>query len=276
VKTLGPAFTSASFTNTASGKPGLVACGLATGTGSGLVSSTNELVLGNILASLSVPFSYTVAAISISVNGVPAPIFYVSSTIDPVSGKNVQRVLFQTPCETVPGSATVAITTNIGTSSAATTTVPGVPVYAGQPGIFTYAGPNGTTYGEVLDTHGNPIGPSNLAHPGGTYFVVATGLGQTTPAAVTNSPGNGSQTIPISQIVVGVNNAGFPVLAVQYVAIGVYYVEFQLPASACTSNNPPGPQPCSPTGTNLPLTLAEIVNGQTVYDGQFSYLAGVQ
>lgn len=263
----GPVLTSTSFTNYASGKPGMVPCGLTTATGSGLVSSANEFVPGNSLVSLNLPLPYTLAQISISVNSVPAPIDFVSS----VNG--VQQVVFQTPCETVPGTATVAVTTNAGTSTAATTTNT-VTVLGGQPGVFTYAGPNNVTYGYVLDTSNNAIGPSNLAKPGGTYFVVATGLGQTTPAAVTDEGGNGSETIPISQVVVGVNNAGMPVLSVTYVAIGVYYVEFQLPATACQSNNEP--QPCAPTGTNLPLSLGEIVNGQTIYDGEYSFLAGVQ
>jgi uncharacterized protein (TIGR03437 family) len=259
--------TSTSFSNYASGKPGLVPCELTTATGSGLVAAANEFVPGNSLVSLSLPLPYTLAAISISVNTVPAPIDFVSS----VNG--VQQVVFQTPCETAPGTATVAVTANAGTSTAATTTT-SVTVSAAQPGIFTFAGPNNTTYGYVLDTNNNAIGPSNLAKPGRTYFLVATGLGQTTPAAVTNEGGNGSQTIPISQVIVGVNNAGMQVVSVTYVAIGVYYVEFQLPAATCTENNQP--QPCAPTGTNLPLSLGEIVNGQTVYDGEYSYLAGIQ
>ncbi|HEY6342362.1 MAG TPA: hypothetical protein VIY49_12785 [Bryobacteraceae bacterium] len=263
----GPMLNSTSFSNYASGKPGMVPCELTTATGSGLVAAANEFVPGNSLVSLNLPLPYTLAGVSISVNTVPAPIDFVSS----VNG--VQQVVFQTPCETAPGTATVAVTTNAGTSTAATTTV-SVTVSAAQPGIFTYAGPNNTTYGYVLDTNNNAIGPSNLAKPGGTYFVVATGLGQTTPPAITNAGGNGSETIPISQVVVGVNNAGMPVVSVTYVAIGVYYVEFQLPATTCVQNNQP--QPCSPTGTNLPLSLGEIVNGQTVYDGEYSYLAGVQ
>jgi Bacterial Ig-like domain (group 1) len=272
VQAPGPVLSSTSFTNTASGKQGLVPCGFATATGSGLLSSANEFVPGNPLGLLTLPLPYTVAGISISVstagNTVPAPIDFVSS----VNG--VQTLVFQTPCETVPGTATVAVTINAGTSNAVTTPVPNVPVYAAQPGVFTYAGPNGATYAYLIDTNNNAISPSNLARPGGTYFLVATNLGQTTPRAVTDSSGNGSQTIPISQVIVGIDNEGVPVLAVQYVAIGVYYVEFQLPATACASNNQP--QPCSPTGTNLPLTLGEIVNGQTVYDGEYSYLAGVQ
>jgi uncharacterized protein (TIGR03437 family) len=258
VQAKGAVLTPSSFTSSASGKTGIVACGIATATGAGLASSVSGTVLGNPLNPLGGPLPYTLAALSISVNGIPAPIYWISNS------NGVQQVTFQTPCETVAGSATVTVITNGGTASSATTTITGVQAFAAQPGIFTYAGPSSTLYGTVIRPDGSYVSPSNFAHRGETNYLVATGLGVTTPAAITGSTGTG-QTIPLSQILVGINNAGVPVVSAQYVsgAIGVYYIGFQIPDSA-------------PTGPNQVLALGEIVGGQTIFDGQGALLPGVQ
>ncbi|MBV8846581.1 MAG: hypothetical protein JO307_27565, partial [Bryobacterales bacterium] len=143
-----------------------------------------------------------------------------------------------------------------------TTTVTGVQVLAAQPGIFTYVGPNGKLYGAVIrGVDGSYVTPSNLARRGETYFLVATGLGQTTPQASTNAAGTG-QTVN-NQVIVGIQNVGMPVVSVQYVAVGVYYVGFQIPIDATQ-------------GVDQNLAIGEVVGGQTVYDNQGALLPGVQ
>jgi uncharacterized protein (TIGR03437 family) len=244
-----PTITANSFTNAASNKPGLVACGLSNGIGSGIAPTISGVVLGNPLG--FGPLPYTIATTSIMVNGVKAPLYSLSNV------NNVQQVTFQTPCETPTGSVTVAVTVN-----GVTTTVSGVQVLAGQPGILTYAGPNGRAYGAVISgVDGSYVTSSNPVRRGQTYYLVATGLGQTTPPAVTNAAGTG-QSIPTSALVIGVNNSGVPVLSAQYVSIGIYYVGFQIPASASTAS------------TDVPLALVQVVGGQNVYDGQGAFLPG--
>lgn len=111
---------------------------------------------------------------------------------------------------------------------------------------------------------GSYVTPSNLAHRGETYFLVATGLGQTTPPTTTNSAGIAGENVA-AQVIVGVNNAGVPVTSAQYLAgsIGVYIVGFQIPATA-------------PTGTNQPLAIGALLStGQVVY-GNPVFLPGVQ
>jgi uncharacterized protein (TIGR03437 family) len=145
------------------------------------------------------------------------------------------------------------------------TTVQGVPVLQAQPGIFTYAGPNGKLYGAVIRAlDGTYVTPSSLAHRGETYYVVATGLGQVTPATSTNAAGTGAQTVA-APVVVGINNAGVQTSPAQYVqgSIGVYIVGFQIPQSATT-------------GTDQPLALAIVVNGQNVFGNQAVFIPGVQ
>jgi uncharacterized protein (TIGR03437 family) len=246
----GPVITSASFTNYASNQQGLTACGLGKATGPGIAPTINGVVLGNPLG-LAGPLPYTIVSTSITVNGIPAPLVYLSNQ------NGVQQAAFQTPCETITGAATIAVTVG-----GATTTVTGVQV-ATQPGIFSYAGPNNKSYGQVIrGLDGSYVSPSNLARRGETYYMVATGLGQTTPPALTNAAGAG-QSIPTSQVVVGLNNAGVPVISVQYVAIGVYYVGFQIPLNA-------------QQGNDQNLALGAIVGGQTIYDNQSALIPGVQ
>lgn len=255
----GPSITASSFVNAASLQSGLVPCGLATVTGAGLAAGVTGVVSGNTLG--IGPLPYTLEGVSISVNLVAAPILSVSNQ------GGVQQVNFQTPCEVTAGAGTVTVQVN-----SAITTIPGVTIYPTQPGIITYAGPGGTSYGWIISAKdGSYLTPSNPAHVGQTYYLVATGLGQTTPAAVTNAPGTGSQTIPVSQVVLAINNIGVPVTSVQYLqgSVGVYIITFTIPT---TANNQP-----FPTGSNLPITLGGITSaGQTIYDNAPVAIPSVQ
>ena len=88
-------------------------------------------------------------------------------------------------------------------------------------------------------------------------------LGQTTPAAQTNVAGSG-QTVN-DFVIVGVNNAGVPVVLKQYLTgwNGFYIVGFTIPSNA-------------PTGADQALSVAVILsNGQVVYSQQV-FLPGVQ
>jgi uncharacterized protein (TIGR03437 family) len=243
--------TLSSFVSAASGQPGLAPCGLAVVTGAGLAPTISGVVSGSTLG--IAPWPYTLANVSISVNGTPAP-------LEAVSNQNgVQQVNFQTPCETVPGSpATVVV--QVGSSS---TQVTGVTVYPAQPGIFTYAGPGGSNYAYVIDSNGNPLTPSNLASAGKTYFLIATGMGETIPPASTNAVGTG-EIVPASSVILAINNVGVPVSSVQYQqgARGVYVIAFTIPV-------PFG------TGTNLPIALGVNVNSQTFFDNSPVVLPGI-
>jgi uncharacterized protein (TIGR03437 family) len=254
VKPTPPAITAASFVSAASANSlnpqvGLSPCGLNSVTGAGLAAGVSGVVPGNPLGVGLLP--YTLAGVSITVNNVSVPLWSVSN----ING--VQQVNFQTPCEITPGTATAVITVN-----GATTTISGVQVLAVQPGIFNYAGPNGKPYGQVqraLD--GSYVTPSSFAHRGETYWLILTGLGQTTPPIITNAAGTGSQVLPASaQVVVGVDNFGVPVTFAEYAPgqIGVYVIGFTIPLTA-------------PTGPDQPLAV-EINN---VF-GNAVYLPGVQ
>jgi len=246
----GPVLTASSFQNAASFAPGLTPCGLGLVTGQGLAPGVQGVVTGPAFG----PAGFSLGPInSLVIGGVPAPISSVSNE------NNIQQVTFQTPCEVSPGvAATVVITVNN-----AAATVNGVQILASQPGVFTYPGPNGIAYGAVIRAlDGTYVTPSSLANRGETYYIVVTGLGQTTPLASTDNPGNGQQVN--AEVIAGVNNAGVGTGIPTYAAglIGVYLVPFQIPLTA-------------PTGLNQPLSVGTI-NGQSVTFSNPSFLPGVK
>jgi uncharacterized protein (TIGR03437 family) len=137
----------------------------------------------------------SLAGIGIAVNGIPAPIYWVSNT-----AAGGEAVAFQTPCEVSPGSAMVAVTYNGGTKS-----IPNVSVAALQPGIFeTIIG--GKRYAVLLHvSDGSYVTPDNPARRGEQLKMFATGLGPISPTTVTNRVGLGGQT-PSAIITAGLNN----------------------------------------------------------------------
>jgi uncharacterized protein (TIGR03437 family) len=244
----GPVVAAASFQNAASFTTGIVPCGLAVATGSGLAPGIVGTVSG---ASFFGPLQYSLNGLSLSVNGVPAPIYQLSNT----NGK--QQVTFQTPCEVSPTTnGTVVIQL-----SGATTTVPGVLILAAQPGIFFSTGGDGNPDGYVISgADGSYVSGTNPAKRGGTYYMVATGLGQVTPATSTNSAGIAGQNVALP-VIVGLSGGGVPVVSAVYQTgeIGVYAVGFTIPLT-------------NQTGVNQPLVLGVQVNGQV----QFSNTVYIQ
>ncbi|HEY2844060.1 MAG TPA: Ig-like domain-containing protein [Bryobacteraceae bacterium] len=248
---LGPQVTANSFVNSASQAVGLTPCGLITVTGSGLAPSVSGIFSG---VSPFGPLAYSVAGVSITVNNIAAPIQAVANQ------NGAQQVNFQAPCELTAGNATVVITVN-----GATSTTQNVPVFAVQPGIFTYAGPNNKPYGAVIrEADGSYVTPSNPAHRGDKLFMVVTGLGQTTPAILTNSAGTGSQNVNLP-VVVGISDSGVQELSARYLvgSVGAYIVEFVVPAD-------------SPIGPERNLAVAVLTNNATTFVfGNQAFLAAV-
>ncbi len=213
----GPAVDFTSFRNGASGAAGLSPCSIATVSGVGLATG----VLGTVQANAFVgPLPYTLSGVNITVNGIPAPLFWVSNT-----QAGGEAVAFQTPCEVTAGPATVVITVNGGN-----TTVSNVPVTKYQPGIFQTT-INGRPYAVLVHSDGSYVTPDNPARRGEQLKLFATGLGQASPATGTNRAGIGGQA-STAIITVGVNNGGVRVLGSEYLpgAIGIYTVTFEVPA----------------------------------------------
>jgi len=244
----GPSVTAASFTNAYSGVLGLVPCGLGTVTAPGLAPGITGTVSGGPSTG---PYQFSVAGLTITVNGSNAPILSVTNN------NGQQSATFQTPCEVQPGSATVVVA-----ASGSTTTVNNVQVFTAQPGIQLLTG-YAKAYGVVISQRdGTFVSPVNFLRRGETYSLIVTGLGQTSPTLGTNLTGNGQSLIV--PVIVGVNNVGVQVGSVQALAgqVGLYSVQFTVPINAAT-------------GPDQVLAVAAIVNGQPFFASSV-YLAGVQ
>jgi uncharacterized protein (TIGR03437 family) len=249
----GPAITNTSFTNNASGVVGIVPCGLTTLTGPGIAPLVNGIISG--LSTFGIgPLPFTLGGLTISVDNIPAPIEAIANQ------GGVQFAVFQTPCEISSSSpATIVVNAN-----GAITTVTNVPVSAAQPGIFTFPASDGKTYAVVIRAaDGSYVQPNNFARRGETYYMLVTGLGETTPTVATDDVGTGSENV-IFPTIVSVNNSGIPVVSSQYWegGVGVYIVGFQIPLNA-------------PTGPAQNLAIGLNVNG-TVVVGPIVQIAGVQ
>jgi uncharacterized protein (TIGR03437 family) len=203
--------------------PGCVAPGeIVTIEGAGFAQGVQGVVSG---LSILGPLPVTLAGVSITFNGVPAPIFYVANQ------NGVQSMTIQVPFETQPGSTSVMLTP-AGGGPAAPLTVTTQP-YA--PGVFTNVYGN-QTIAVAVRSDGSYVSPTNPAHRGETIYVFATGLGQVTPAAATNEPGAGQ--LVTATIVTGLNNKGVGHTTVDYAPglVGVYIIGVEVPATTT-----PGP-----------------------------------
>ena len=213
----GPPVNTNSFVNAASGFPGLTPCGIALAQAPGLVPGVSGTLVANAIIG---PLPFTLGNADITVNGVPAPFYYVTNG----------AIAFQVPCETQPGLATVVVRVSGGT-----TTVQGVQVFALMPGIFetVIEGRKYAVLQRVSD--GSYITPQNPARPGDRLRMFVTGLGAVSPATGTGRAGLGGQNV-LAALTAGVNDSGVQVLRAEYLAgeVGVYVVEFEIPANSQT------------------------------------------
>lgn len=205
--------------------PGCVAPGeIVNIQGSGFANGVQGVVSG---LSILGPLPVTLSGVSITFNGVAAPIFYVANQ------NGVQSMTIQVPFETPIGNATVVL--NAAGGGSATYTVPVQP-YA--PGVFTSTIGNQTILVAVR-SDGSYVSPTNPAQTGETIYVFVTGLGQTAPPAVTNEPGAGQAVS--ATVVTGLNNKGVPHTTVTYAPglVGVYIVGVEVPATTQTGPSQP-------------------------------------
>jgi uncharacterized protein (TIGR03437 family) len=206
-------------------KPGCVAPGeIVTIQGGGFANGVQGVVSG---LSILGPLPLSLAGVSITFNGVAAPIFYVANQ------NGVQSMTIQVPLETPLGNATVVL--NAAGGGSATYSIPVQP-YA--PGVFTSTIGN-QTFAVAVRSDGSYVSPTNPAQTGETIYVFVTGLGVTTPAAVTNEPGAGQAVT--ATVVTGLNNKGVPHTTVTYAPglVGVYIVGVEVPATTQTGPGQP-------------------------------------
>ena len=211
-----PRFTSAGVVNAASFVQGLTPGSLAT------VFAMGVLADPGIVTADQIPLSASLRDVSITVNGIPAPILALANS----NGR--EQVNFQVPWE-VTGRPTVSVVvTRAGDSGAGVD----VPVVDFQPAIYTRDGTQAVVVHNAdytLVAAGRPLARGEFA------FLYATGLGQ-----VANQPptGSGGPITPLARAVadVRVTMAGLP-CEVQYAGlapgfVGVYQVNLRVPDNA--------------------------------------------
>ena len=234
-----PGPTNITFLNGASFQPGISPCSIAVVQGLGIAQGISGTLTPNIIIG---PLPTTFQGAQISFNGIPAPIYYISNSL------GLQQIAVQVPCELTPGSATVTINAPGG----GTATIQNVAIQQFSPGVFT------TFYGTqqfavATRNDGSYVSPSNPAHPGDNVCIFATGLGQVTPSAGTNTAGITGQNL-IAPIQAGVNNAGVPLISATSLPgeVGVDMVCFQVPQGTQTGPfQPIGLLVTDPSGNSI-------------------------
>ncbi len=163
----------------------------------------------------SAPLPLTIDGVSATVNGVPAPLFYVSPS----------QLNLQVPYETAAGTAVLGVNNNGLVSSFS------FQVKAAGPGIFT----------------GNSGGltPFSSARPGDSLVMFITGEGDTSPALDTGAPpasGTPLNQLPAPRQPLTMTVGGIPVtpffVGIPYGLVGVTQINFTVPRNA-----PNGVQP---------------------------------
>jgi uncharacterized protein (TIGR03437 family) len=171
--------------------------------GAGLAPST--------LSAASLPLPSALAGVHATVNGVTAPLYYISST----------QLNIQVPYETATGTATLTIDNNGQTAS--TTFAVG----AAAPGIFT-------------DVNGTVV-PFGNASRGDTITLFITGAGAVSPAVATGAGPSSSATVeqlpaPLLNTTVTVGGVRAPLtfVGIPWALAGVVQINYTVPATAPT------------------------------------------
>jgi uncharacterized protein (TIGR03437 family) len=192
--------------------------------GSGFTSGTQ--------VASKLPFPTSLGNVTVTINGIQAPIYYVSPTQISVI---VPYGITYTPAAGTLPIATIQVNSG-GTLSNIITQF----INQTTPGIFTVSA-NGIGYGAIEHgLTGQVVNPTNPAQPGETVAVFMSGLGATLPsvtegtAGPTNPLANTTATIAayVNGIQANVAYAGLaPSLA------GVYQVNLTIPSNATSGDN---------------------------------------
>ena len=163
----------------------------------------------------TIPLPYLVAGVTASVNGVAAPLYFVSPA----------EMIVQIPYETTPGSALLAIN-NTGRVVSKTLTVS-----AAAPAIFT-------------DQNRAPI-PNAAAAPGAVVSLYVTGAGAVTPAVATGDAPASSVAVAdlpkptqVTSVMVGGQTAAIQFIGIPWNLVGVLLINYQVPSGFAPSVQP--------------------------------------
>ena len=167
-------------------------------------------------AATSVPLPQQLAGVTVSINGVPAPLWYVSAT----------QLNVQVPYETPVGAAVPVTVSNNGQTATSSLTAA-----AAAPGIFT-------------DAQGAPV-PSASGARGQVLTMYVTGVGGVSPGVFDGAaPAAGTPLSDLPQptqntaVTIGGVTAPVQFVGIPWGLVGVVQINYQIPAGA-----PLGAQP---------------------------------
>ena len=198
-------------TNAASFQPAISPGALASIFGSNFGSTTAQGDIG--LLTNALPKS--IASVGVTVNGVAAPLIYVSPG----------QINFQVPWSTATGTASVAVTVNGGASNAVQ-----VPVQSAAPGLFIT--PGGTA-AIVQNADFSTNGAGNPAAAGSTIVAYLTGSGPVGPQAADGVPTPASpftKIVPIVSARIGDSDATVAFAGLAPAFVGLVQCNIEVPA----------------------------------------------
>jgi uncharacterized protein (TIGR03437 family) len=216
VGSVAPRITATGVVNAASFLAGLTAGSLAT------VFAAGVLDTAGILAASQAPLPAALGGVSVTVNGIAAPILAIAN----VNGR--EQVNFQVPFEVAGQTTAAVVVTRLGLSSAALN----VPVLDAQPAVYTTDGVQAVV---VHNADYTLVTAEQPLKPGEFVFLYAAGLGR-----VSNQPptGAGAPASPLAAALASVQLTLAGLLCeVQYAGlapgfVGVYQVNFRVPSNA--------------------------------------------
>lgn len=200
----------------------------------GIVAVFGQQLADSVAPAASLPLGTSLGGASVTVNGLPAPVYYASPS----------QVNFEIPYETAAGNAVVQVSRDGQTGNSVSITVkPAVPRLLPL-GIGNYA------IAVLQDnvTFAIPTTPGILSRPAkagsDTVIFYALGLGQTSPAGIDGQASPAGQ-VPFAQMIIG---AGFgtpgAIVTPAYAgltpgSVGLYQINVAIPASATKGSEIP-------------------------------------
>ncbi len=179
-------------------------------------TGSGSLVNGQLVTTLN--------GVSVSVGGVPAPLYYVSSG----------QINAQLPLELQAGQQYQMLVNVNGFYSNPVT----ISTTAAQPGLASFA--DGTVIAQ--DTSYNLITADNPAHAGEVIILYATGMGATNPAVATGAVAPGPPQLAnltvTPQVAIGNANAKILFAGLSPGSVGLYQMDVQIPDGVASGSLP--------------------------------------
>lgn len=211
----------------------------------GFVSLFGQGLSPGLIQAGGIPFPFVLGQTSLTVNGIPAPLYLASPT-------QINAVV---PYEVTGPTATFIAT--VGSTATNSVTVPLSPT---APGVFS-VNANGLGNGAITHADYTVVSQSSPAKPGEVVAVYLTGLGAVSPSVQdgTAAPGN-----PPAAVVASVTATvgGIPVSNIEFNGLSpgsssLYQFNIQIPSSA-----PSGPQTLQIATTNGSTSMVDVWVGQ--------------